>query len=313
MMRGRMTVRKWLIPITLMIVFFAFCGCRDKAALDASGIPGKLIIAMYQGDNPGQVKSAMEPFRLYLQKKLGIEVEFIFTTDYSTVIEAMRSKKVHMAELVPFAYIIATQRPGFTPIATLGLNGKPTTYHSVIITNPQTGLKTMADVKARAKNLSLCFADPASTSGHLVPRAYLNSIGLNPDVAFKQTIFAGSHAASILSVTSGKIDLGCTAKELALDKLIRDGEIKRSDAVILWTSPPIVNDVITVRSDLNKDFIKKIQAAYLSIAKDDFAAFSPYVQLYYPTPRQMAYVMVQDSAYNGLRKIAGNIKDLKLN
>ncbi|HEY9001718.1 MAG TPA: phosphate/phosphite/phosphonate ABC transporter substrate-binding protein [Mucilaginibacter sp.] len=299
--------------VLLLMTCLAFLGCRNKAALDANGVPGKLVFAMYQGDNPGQTKSAMEPLRLYLQKKLGMDVEFIYTTDYSAVIEAMRSKKVHIANLTPFAYIIATRQPGFTPIATLGLNGKPTTYHSIIMTNPQTGLKTMADVKARAKNLTLCFADPASTSGHLVPRAYLNSIGLNPDVAFKQAIFAGNHAASILSVTSGKIDLGCTSGDLSLDKLIREGIVKREEAVILWTSPPIANDVITVRSDLNKDFIKKMQDAFLSVAHDDFAALYPYAKLYYPNATQISYVAAPDSQYNGLRHLAGNIKDFKLN
>jgi phosphonate transport system substrate-binding protein len=83
--------------------------------------------------------------------------------------------------------------------------------------------------------------------------------------------------------------------------------------VILWTSPPIVNDAITVRSDLNKDFIKKVQNAYLDAAKDDFASFSKYVLLYWPHPENMSYVPAQDSMYNQLRKIAGNIKDLKFN
>src|ERR1700761_6453238 len=159
------------------------------------------------------------------------------------------------------------------PIATLGINGKPTMYHSIIFTNRQTGLKSMDDVKARAKSLTLCFADPASTSGHLIPRAYLNSIVLNPDNAFKESLFAGSHAASILSVMSGKVDIGCSTSDLALDKLIREGVVKRDDIVISWTSPPIVNDVVTVRNDLSNAFIKKVQDAYLDAAKDDFATF----------------------------------------
>ncbi len=147
-----------------------------------------------------------------------MEVQFFYTTDYTAVIEALRSKKIHMAHLTPFAYVLATQKAGLEPIATLGLNGKPTMYHSIIFTNHKTGLKSMDDVKARAKNLTLCFADPASTSGHLIPRSYLNSIGLNPDNAFKQTVFAGNHAASILSVQSERVDVGCAASELALDK-----------------------------------------------------------------------------------------------
>src|ERR1700761_932219 len=301
---------------TILLAFLSITiieGCGNKGNAGTNGVPDKLLIGTYGGDNPAQTKSALEPFRAYLQKKLGMEVEFFYTTDYTAVIEALRSNKVHMAHLTPFAYVLATQKPGLEAIATLGLNGKPTMYHSIIFTNHKTGLKSMDDVKTRARNLTLCFADPASTSGHLIPRSYLNSVGLNPDSAFKQTIFAGNHAASILSVQSEKVDVGCAASELAMDKLIREGIVKREDFVILWTSPPIVNDAITVRSDLNKDFIKKLQNAYLDAAKDDFPSFSKYVKLYWPHPENMSYLPAQDSMYDQLRQIAGNIKDLKLN
>jgi len=306
-------MKKCIGILIIWLAFLAISGCVNKTALNANGMPGKLLIGIYGGDNPGQTKAALAPFAAYLQKKLGMEVEFYYTTDYTAVIEALRAKKIHMAQLTPFAYILATQQPGLTPIATLGLNGRPTLYYSIIFTNPGTGIKTMDDVKRRSKSLTLCFADPASTSGHLIPRAYLTSIGLDPDKAFKETMFAGSHAASILSVKSGKVDIGCSTSDLALNKLIREGAVKPGEIITLWTSPPIVNDVITVRNDLNKDFIKKIQNAYFDASKDDFASFSKFVSLYYPHPEQMSYVPVQDSAYNGLRRIAGKIKDLKLN
>jgi phosphonate transport system substrate-binding protein len=301
-----------IIILYALITFAVISGCKNKADLDANGVPGKLLIAMYGGDNPGQTKAAMVPMRDYLQKKLGMDVEYIYTTDYTAVIEALRAKKVHMANLTPFAYILATQKPGLMPVATLGVDGKASLYHAIIFTTPATGLKTMDDVKARAKSLTLCFADPASTSGHLIPRAYLTSIGLNPQSAFKETMFAGSHAASILSVKAGKVDIGCSTSDLSMAKLIREGIVKASDFVILWTSPPIINDAITVRTDMNKDFIKKIQDAYLSAAHDDFPAFSAWVKLYYTKTQDMSYVAVQDSQYNGLRKIAGNLQDLRL-
>jgi len=300
-------------PILFTLLTFAFIsGCSSAGDLDANGVPKKLLIGMDSGDKPGQTKAAIEPFRLYLQKKMGMEVQIFFTTDYTAVIEAIRAKKVQVAQMAPFAYILATQKPGIIPIATFGMDGKPSLYHSVIITTPKTGIRSMDDVKARSKSLTLCFADPASTSGHLIPRAYLNSIGLNPDSAFKQTMFAGTHAASILSVKSGKVDIGCTNIDLSLAKMIREGDVKKEDFVILWTSPPIVNDVITVRSDLNKNFVKKLQNAFINANKDDYEAFNSYVKLYYPDARNMAYIPVQDSIYDGLRRIAGNIKDLNL-
>lgn len=297
-----------LLTLCAVCLLTVLSACSGGSDLGANGIPHKLVFGMFGGDKPGQTKQAMEPIRAYLQKKLGIEVEFIFTTDYTAVIEALRTKKIQAAELGPFAYVLATQRPGVECIATFGRNGMPSMYHSCIFTNPATGVKTMEDVKRRSKNLTLCFADPASTSGHLIPRAHLTSIGLNPQNAFKDVIFSGSHAASILNVKSGKVDIGCSTIDLEMDKLIREGMAKRSDFVILWVSPPIINDAITIRQDLNKDFIKKVQGAFVNMAHDDSAAFNSYAKLYYANTQGMSYIPVQDSMYNGLRKIAATIK-----
>jgi len=301
-----------ICSILFLTAIFVFTGCRNKAELDANGMPGKLVVAVYAGgDNPTGMKAAMTPLRNYLEKKLGMEVEYNYSTDYTSVIEALRAKKVHVAYMSPFSYVLASQKHDITPIVTMGEDGKPHMYHSVIFTNYGTHLNSMEDVKARAKTLTLCFADPASTSGHLIPRAYLVTLGLNPDNnAFKQTIFAGSHPASVLSVASGKIDVGCSTKEYGLDLLMRRGVLKPGLVKVLWQSDPIVSSPIVVRNDLNKDLAKKIQSLYLNLSKDAPVVFTTYAKFYYPHPEKLSYMVAQDSMYNGLRKIASGIKDM---
>ncbi|MFI5136332.1 MAG: phosphate/phosphite/phosphonate ABC transporter substrate-binding protein [Sphingobacteriales bacterium] len=303
--------------LIMTAILFSMClifpSCRNKAALDANGMPGKLVIAVYTGgDNPLGIKAMAGKIKTYFGKKLGMEVEFFFATDYTSVIEAIRSKKVHVAYMSPFSYILGSQTHDITPIATIGEGGKPHMYHSIIFTNNNTHLNSMDDVKVRAKSLTLCFADPASTSGHLIPRAYLVTLGLNPDSAFKQTIFAGSHPASILSVASGKIDVGCSTKEYGLDLLLKHGLIKPGQLKVLWQSDPIVSSPIVVRNDLNKDLAKKIQGLYINMAKEAPAVFASYIKLYYSRPQDLSYMTVQDSSYNGLRKIAKGMKDLNV-
>lgn len=288
-------------------------GCKNKAELDSNGVPGKLVLAIYAGgDNPAAVKSAMATMGAYLEKKLDMPVEFNFSTDYTAVIEAIEAKKAHIAYMSPFSYVLASKKHDITPIATLGENGQPTMYHSVMFTNPQTGINNIDDLKARSKSLTLCFADPASTSGHLIPRAYLTTIGLNPDSAFKQVVFAGSHPASILSVASHKIDVGCSTTEYGIQKLERANELKPGEIKILWQSDPIVSSPIVARNDLNKEFVKKIQALYLNLAKDAPDVFAAYIKLYHPKLNSLSYMAVDDTMYNGLRKIAAGIKDLNV-
>lgn len=297
------------IIIAFCIISIALLSCKGKPK--NNGMPEKLIIALFGGDNPGQLKSKVEPFRKYLSAKLHTEVEFLFTSDYAAVIQAIRSKKVHMAELTPFAYVIATQKPGLKPLVILGMNGSPSLYHSVIIADPKKGIKTIEDLKKHAKELTLSFGDPASTSGHLIPRNYLISIGLDPgNKAFKEMMFSGNHTATIMNVASGKVDIGCSNLDLSMELLLRQGIIKKEAVVVLWISAPIINNAIVIRDDISNTVSEQIKNIYLNLAKDAPDVFQSMNSTYYPNAEEMSYVPAQDSSYDSLRKIAGSIKDL---
>jgi phosphonate transport system substrate-binding protein len=304
---------KYILPILLSVTaLLTVGGCKDKRALDAEGNPNTLLVGVVEQDNIAEQTVVLEKVRKYLEKELNIKVEFFKSSDYTSVIEALLTKKVHMAYLGPFAYVLATQKQPLVPLVVGGMNGKPVNYRSIIFTNPGTGIKTMDDVKARAKNLTLCFADPGSTSGHLVPRAYLMSIGLDPKTAFKETMFAGSHFASLLAVKGGKVDVGCSF-EFGYDKLLRQKMMKPEDLLILWRSDPIVESPIAMRQDINPQFTERVREAYLNMRREAPDVFKLYISMYEPgRADSMNYVRVDDSAYNGLRKIAAGIDIINL-
>lgn len=301
-----------LLTALILITALAISGCQNKGAVDSNGMPKTLIIGMVETEKIPQIKDAREKIRLYLQQKLGMPVQMIYTNDYVGVIEALRANKVHMAELPPFAYVIATRSLKLTPIVTLGNNGKPVSYQSVIIVKGDSKIKSMADVKAESKKLTFCFVDPASTSGHLIPRAFLVSYGLNPDTAFKQTIFAGSHPASVLSVKSGKIDVGCTT-DLLFNLMIQNHLLKDGDVRVIWRSAPIVSDPIVMRSDINPELTKKIQQAYLDLNKEHPEILKGLMQVVFKDTVSRSYMVANDSLFDGIRKIANGVKGLKAN
>lgn len=297
--------------VIVLLLLLPVGGCKDKRALDANGNPTTLLVAVYAGDDPtGSMTPIRAEIRKYLSDQLHMPVEMVTSTDYTSVIESLVSRKVHMAYLMPFAYVLATRQTPLSPLVVIGNAGKPSVYRSVIITHPGNGIRSMEDVRAKAKNLTLCFADPASTSGHLIPRAYLTSIGLNPDSAFKQVLFAGTHMASIMSVKSGKVDLGCTT-EMIITMLSKRGVMKPGDVNVLWYSDPIVADVIAMRSDINPAFAQKVREVYLRMPTADAGLWKKYLSLFQRNPDSLGYVVAQDSFYDGLRRIAANVKDLK--
>jgi len=217
-----------------------------------------------------------------------------------------------MAYLSPFSYVLAAQHKDITPMVAIGQKGKPNLYHSVIFCNDQSGIHSIEDLKLKSKDLSLTFSDPASTSGHLVPFSYLNSIGLSPDSSFKQIVFSGSHAATVLAVATGKIDIGCSTREYGIELMIKKGLVKSNNLRVLWESEPIVASPIVMRNDVNTKFTARIKDLYLNMHKDDVAVFNAYVKLFHKNAEELSYIPIDDSLYTGVRNIANQIKDVEL-
>jgi len=303
-------MKPWVVVLVFVTCLF-LTACKNKLQLNDKGVPETLVIGVFAGDDPQRTGETLEVIGKYLRKKLNVKkVEIVKTADYTAVIEALHARKVHMAYLSPFSYVLACRKADLQPLVNIGVHGRTRSYRSVIITHKRTGLKSLDDVKARAKDLSICFSDPASTSGHLIPASYLTSIGLPPQTAFKQKLFASSHGASVMTVFAGKVDVGC-AWDLAVPLLVKRGIAKEDDLVTLWKSEPIVSDPIVIRKDLNKEFINQVLQAYLDLPTEIPQAFDDYLTMYYTDTKdyKYEYVVAYDSMYDGIRRIEASMKE----
>ena len=237
-------------------------------------------------------------------------VELIETGAYSAAIEAMRADKLDVCGLAPFAYLIASEKGAAEPLVAPGFSdGQPNRYRSGFIVPKDSKIRNMDDVKIQARELTLAWADPASASGHLVPRAYLESIGMNPEKDFKQVIFSMNHTASIMTVKAGKVDLAAITTT-SLRNMIEKKRIAADDVRVIWESEPIMASIITMRRELSPAFKDELRTAYLAFATEDPAAWSAIAPIYL-TPG-VVWVAAQDSDFESLRKLARGVKQLHL-
>jgi len=76
-----------------------------------------------------------QPLKHYLEKTLNKKIELVVTTDYSSMIEAMRFGRIEVAYFGPFSYVLAKSRaPGIEPFAVGVEKGQPF-YNSILIAN----------------------------------------------------------------------------------------------------------------------------------------------------------------------------------
>lgn len=263
--------------------------------------PRVLRLALIPAEDIEEMIRAFAPAKQYLEKELGMKIEEFKATDYTAVVEAMRSKKIDVAYFGPFSYVLAAKRAN--AVAIIGGSegdGKLATYHSVFITHRDSGLKTMEDVKARSKQLTVSFVDPASTSGHLIPRGGLEAMGIQVDKDFKEIIFAGGHDASVLAVKARKVDIGATW-EGGLQRVIDKGLTTKEEVLVIWKSAPIPRSPVAARGDLDSSLIQKIQQAFLNMPQKAPEAFKQFEAKW---EKNKGYVKVNDSDYDYIRQIA---------
>jgi phosphonate transport system substrate-binding protein len=261
------------------------------AALIAGGTHAQAVLnfGLVPSEDPRIVIGNNKPLIDHLSKSLGMEVKPFVATDYNGVIEALRAKKLDIALLGPFSYVLASSVADAEAFALPETDKQGAVYHSVIIARKAEGIKSLKDLQGK----TFAFVDPSSTSGHLFPKAGLIKAGINPDGFFSRVIFSGAHDASAIAVQNGKVDAAAVADAL-LDSAYRRGMVKAEDVVVVWTSDPIPGAPVAWRKDLPADLKAKLRAAFAEV-KDMPWGPQATVKRWLPT-NDAAYDVVRDTA-----------------
>ena len=192
-----------------------------------------------------------------LQKSMNMEIKPFVATDYNGVIEALRSKRLDIALLGPFSYVLATTVADVEAFALLETQRQGATYRSVIIARKDHGIHSLKDLSGK----TFAFVDPGSTSGFLFPKAGLIKAGYDPNTYFSRVIFSGGHDASAIAVQNGKVDAAAVADAL-LETAYSRGMLKEDEVAVIWTSEAIPGAPMVYRRDLPENLKAKIRTAF---------------------------------------------------
>ena len=309
--RGLWRIGACVVPCLLVALgLLSGCGRPGAAPATTAADPKLLRIGFVPNDEDLEQRVRFDALAAHVSKRLRMPVELVQTGTYSTAIEAMRAAKLDVCSLGPFAYLIAHEKTGAQAIVAPGTPaGEVTTYRSIFVVPAASSIRSIEDVRTHAAKMTLAWVDPASASGHLVPRAYLESVGIDPERAFKSTIFTLSHLASAMTVKSGQVDLAVITQN-TLANLVKKGRLKSDDLRVIWTSAPIATSVVAVRGGLGAQFKEKIQTAYLSFRTEDPVNWSKFQRLF--VDPATIWVAAKDNDYDELRALARSVKHLDL-
>lgn len=221
-----------------------------------------LAISAIPDQDPEKLQRLYGKVADYLQKELGVPVEYKPVTDYTASITAF---KVGDLDLVWYGGLTGVQAqiqvPGADPIAQRDIDEK---FHSVFIANKQSGITDLEGIK----NHTFTFGSESSTSGRLMPQYFLKEKNIALTDFKGQPGFSGNHDKTLDLVAAGSFDAG-VMNEQVWDKRREAGTAHLDRVRVIWTTPGYHDYHWVLHPDAAKrygaDFPEKVRQAFLKL------------------------------------------------
>ncbi|WP_371872095.1 phosphate/phosphite/phosphonate ABC transporter substrate-binding protein [Mammaliicoccus sciuri] len=278
-------MKKSFSVVTILLlgamILLAACG-NGKSSIDSKSSsdgdskgdsykPKELTIQFVPSQNADTLEAKAKPLEKLLSKELDIPVKVSVSTNYNTIVEAMKSKKVDVGFLPPTAYTLAHDQKAADVLLQAqryGVNKDGSnndklvkSYKSQFVVKKDSGIKSLKDMKGK----KIALQDVTSTAGYTYPVAELLKEGINPINDMKITNVKG-HDQAIIALLNGDIDVAVTFQD-ARNIVKKDQPNVFKDTEVVELTEDIPNDTISVRSDMDDKFRDKLKKAFKDIAK----------------------------------------------
>ena len=254
-----MNARRLLLLISMVAVLvFALAACGGEPGLGTEENP--IVMSFVPSGDTQDIIASGDTLAQMLSERTDLVVKANVGTDFSSVREAMCADQAHIGWLNTFNYVLANEQCGVDAALATSRFGA-TTYAGQIIVRADSGITTLEDLKGKV----MCWVDPASTSGYIIPRIMLAAEGVDPDTAFSQTIEAGSHNNVVTQVYNGDCDAGATFAD-ARTGIEEEFPDVLEQVVALATTADIPNDSVSFIQEFPEEMRAEVVAALMDIA-----------------------------------------------
>jgi phosphonate transport system substrate-binding protein len=143
-------------------------------------------------------------------------------------------------------------------------------FYSVFIASKDSGLEPLEDIAdlAQLKDRTFTFGSESSTSGRLMPQAFLAEAGVTLGDFKGEPGFSGSHDATIDLVEAGSYEAGALNSSV-WNSRVENGEVDLDKVQLIWKTPTYHDYHWVIRPDINErygdDFSEKVAQAFIKL------------------------------------------------
>lgn len=240
--------------------------CAAVAALAVAGYLGMPSDApadrVRVGILPDQSREILEaryqPIMQRLSDTLGMPFELVIADDYEGLVQLFVAGDVDLAYFGGLTFLRAEEKAGARPLV---MRSNDLNFHSYFLVRADETASSLGEMKGR----KLAFGSNLSTSGHLMPRFFMERDGFQPEVWFSQVAFSGAHDKTAYWVRDGIADIGI-ANSAIVDRMFESGRLDPKSVRVLGKTPPYADYVWAAQPGMPDEISARIRDIFLSLS-----------------------------------------------
>ncbi len=244
-----------IINLILLTCSLTFAGCSGDSKTET--LPETLRIGVLPDESPEKLRSRYEPLFDYVSKQLKRDYVLVIPEDYNELLEKFKNKELDLAYFGGVTFLRAQRDYGAVPVVMRDTDLRFTSYILASADDERTVLQDFIGA-------SFSFGSKLSTSGHLMPRYFMEMEGIEPESFFSKVLFSGKHDKTAYNVRDGLVELGAANSKI-VDTMFRDGRLAREQIRIVYETPSFVDYVWAMQPDYMEKCHLKIVNAFLSL------------------------------------------------
>ena len=246
------------VLLVLLCVFAASAYFIMQPGFTHSVTPAVLRVGILPDSSMDNLHQRYDPLLNYLSAETGLEYILVLPENYAALIRLFRDQEVDLAYFGGFTFVRAQTFYGARPLVMREID---TRFTSLFLVKGENSALELADFKDK----TFSFGSELSTSGHLMPRYFMQmEKQIVPEQFFSEIHYSGAHDKTAYLVRDGKVDLGVANAEI-IHAMIEDGRLKEGEIRTLWQTPPYADYVWAVHDYLDDAVKTQLRNAFLKL------------------------------------------------
>jgi len=249
-----------LIFVAALFVLLLLVINHDREKSNSAVVPETLRIGILPDQDPETLQRRFTPILKYLSAALQIPCELRIPESYEHLLELFHKDEIDLGYFGGYSFVNARQQDRAVPLVMRRID---TRFTSLFLVHANSTAQKMEDLQGNR----IGFGSPLSTSGHLMPRYFLQQMKMEPEEYFSRIAYSGTHDKTVYWVRDGVVDVG-TANANTVRSMLSRNLIGSDEIRILWETPPYADYVWAVKPAIEENIRLHIRDAFLELSPD---------------------------------------------